>query len=310
MVGKTSCAAANDAHVIQTSAAIDTTRPTVTLALTQTEFPMRILAIAAALAVALPVPSQVMAHEFWIEPLAYQVDSSDLIIGELTNGQEFAGSQFAYLPQRFERFTVAAGMRQGDVLNRLGARPALSIAPLSEGLNVISYQSTLSTMTYSEWAKFLKFSAHKDFADIEAIHDARGLPRTGFVEGYWRFAKTLVGAGNSIGSDFRSGLAIEFVALDNPYTDDLSNGLRVQLYYLDDLRGDAQVELFEKAPDGTVDITLHRTDANGIATLPVKAGFSYLVDAVVLREPSNELAAEAEIVWETLWAALTFGVPE
>jgi hypothetical protein len=56
-------------------------------------------------------------------------------------------------------------------------------------------------------------------------------------------------------------------------------------------------------------ITLHRTDADGIASLPVKAG-CYLVDAVVLREPTAELAAEAEIAWETLWAALTFGVPE
>jgi hypothetical protein len=274
------------------------------------EFPMRILTIAFALTAALSVPSQVVAHEFWIEPLAYQVGPDDMIIGELTNGQEFAGSQLAYLPQRFERFTVAAGMRQGNVENRLGARPALDIEPLSEGLNIISYQSTLSTLTYSEWAKFLKFSEHKDFADIEAIHDGRGLPRDGFAEGYRRFSKTLVGAGNSIGSDFRVGLDIEFVALDNPYTDDLSNGLHVQLFYLGDLRGDAQVELFEKAPDGSVDITLHRTGADGIATLPVKAGFSYLVDAVVLREPSPELAAEAGIEWETLWAALTFGVPE
>jgi hypothetical protein len=274
------------------------------------EFPMRILAIAFALTAALPVPSQVLAHEFWIEPLSYQVQLDDMISGELTNGQEFAGSQLAYLPQRFERFTVAAGMRQGDVENRLGARPALDIAPLSEGLHVISYQSTLSTLTYTEWAKFLGFSEHKDFADIEAIHDARGLPREGFVEGYWRFSKTLVGVGNSIGRDFQTGLDIEFVALDNPYTDDLSNGLRVQLYYLDDVRGDAQVELFEKAPDGTVEITLHRTDAEGISTLPVKAGYSYLVDAVVLREPSAELAVEADIEWETLWAALTFGVPE
>jgi hypothetical protein len=30
----------------------------------------------------------------------------------------------------------------------------------------------------------------------------------------------------------------------------------------------------------------------------------------VLREPSAELAVEADIEWETLWAALTFGVPE
>ena len=267
---------------------------------------MRILAILLTVIVALPVQS----HEFWIEPLAYQVETDGTISGELTNGQEFAGSHLAYLPQRFTRFTVAAGMRQGAVENRLGARPALDIAPLAEGLNVISYQSGMSTISYAEWEKFLAFAEHKDFADIQTIHDARGLPREGFTEGYWRFAKTLVGVGNSLGRDFRTGLAIEFVALDNPYTDDLGNGLRVQLYYLDDLRPDAQVELFEKAPDGTVNITLHRTDASGIATLPVKAGHSYLVDAVVLREPNPELIGDADIQWETLWAALTFGVPD
>ncbi|HCP81667.1 MAG TPA: DUF4198 domain-containing protein [Octadecabacter sp.] len=267
---------------------------------------MRILAILLTVIAALPAQS----HEFWIEPLAYQVDIDGTIKGELTNGQEFEGSQLAFLPQRFSRFSVAAGMRQSNIQNRLGARPALDIAPLAEGLNVISYQSRMSTISYAEWEKFLTFAEHKDFANIEAIHDARGLPRAGFNEGYWRFAKTLVGVGSALGRDFRSGLAIEFVALDNPYTDDLSNGLRVQLYYLDDLRPDAQVELFEKAPDGTVDITLHRTDADGIATLPVKAGHSYLVDAVVLREPNPELIGDTDIQWETLWAALTFGVPE
>ncbi len=267
---------------------------------------MRILAILVALTAALPVQS----HEFWIEPLEYQVPADGTISGELVNGQEFDGSELGFLPQRFVSFTANAGMRQGDVNNRLGSRPALNMDPLADGLHVFSYQSVMATLTYTEWAKFLKFAEHKDFADIEAIHDARGLPRVDFDEGYWRYAKTLVGVGDAVGRDFRTGLDIEFVALDNPYTDDLSDGLRVQLFYLDEMLPDAQVELFEKAPDGTVEITLHRANDDAIATLPVKAGYSYLVDHVVLREPSAELAAEADIVWETLWASLTFGVPE
>lgn len=267
---------------------------------------MRILA--ALIAATLAQPAQ--SHEFWIEPLAYQIRADGIIQGELVNGQEFEGSRLAYLPQRFDRFSIASGMRQGDVENRLGARPALDTAPLAEGLQIISYQSRMSTIGYSEWEKFLKFAAHKDFRDIAAIHDGRGLPRQDFKEGYWRLAKSLVGAGHSAGRDFRQGLAVEFVALDSPYTDDLANGLRVQLYYLNDTVADGQVELFEKAPDGSVEITLHHTDDEGIATLPLKAGHSYLVDHVVLREPNAELAAEADIAWETLWASLTFGVPE
>ncbi len=34
-----------------------------------------------------------------------------------------------------------------------------------------------------------------------------------------------------------------------------------------------------------------------------------MLDAVVLREPSEALAAERDVVWESLWANLTFAVP-
>ena len=267
---------------------------------------MRIFAALLSLTFALPAQS----HEFWIEPSDYLIEPDARIQGILVNGEAFEGPTIAFLPQRFTRFTMASGMRQADVDNRLGSSPALDMEPFGDGLHVVSYQSRLATISYSEWAKFLKFADHKDFEDIEARHDARGLPREGFTEGYWRFAKTLVGVGEARGRDFRTGLAVEYVALDNPYTDDLSDGMRVQLYVLDDLKVDGQVELFEKAPDGTVTITLHRTDAEGIAILPVRPGHSYLVDHVYLREPSAELAQTASIEWETLWAALTFAVPE
>lgn len=267
---------------------------------------MRIFAALFAFSFALPAQS----HEFWIEPQSYQVESDGKLQAGLVNGQEFEGTQLAFLPDRFIRFDMASGMRGADVENRIGARPALDMDPLTDGLHSIAYQSRLATLSYAEWDKFLSFAAHKDFQDIEARHDARGLPRTDFGEGYWRSAKTLIGVGDANGADRRMGLIVEYVALDNPYTDDLSNGLRVQLFFRDDIIADGQVELFEKAPDGTVDITLHRTDADGIAVLPVKAGHSYLVDHVVLRVPSAEIATQTNVVWETLWASLTFGVPE
>jgi hypothetical protein len=109
-------------------------------------------------------------------------------------------------------------MQAGDAENRLGARFALDIAPLSEGLHVISYQSTLSTLTYTEWAKFLEvFLTAKAFADIEAIHDAR--PRERFRSKAVAVSKTLVGVGNSIGSDFQ--IDIEFARSIIRKADDL-----------------------------------------------------------------------------------------
>jgi hypothetical protein len=105
------------------------------------------------------------------------------------------------------------------------------------------------------------------------------------------------------------GLAIEIVALANPYTDDLTAGLPVLVLLDASPRGDAQVELFETAPDGTVTTTLHRTDAEGRVTLPVRPGMEYLVDSVVLRAlPNNDPAAGP--VWHSDWASLTFRTPD
>ncbi|MEM7259198.1 MAG: DUF4198 domain-containing protein, partial [Pseudomonadota bacterium] len=70
-----------------------------------------------------------------------------------------------------------------------------------------------------------------------------------------------------------------------------------------------QIELFEKDSDGKVVISLHKTDDMGEVLLPVRSSHSYLVDMVVLREPSAELVRQYKVVWETLWASLTFAVP-
>ncbi len=68
------------------------------------------------------------------------------------------------------------------------------------------------------------------------------------MEAYSRYSKTLIGVGKSAGADRRTGLETEIVALTNPYTDDLSRGMRVQLFYRSEVRPNAQIAVFFKAP--------------------------------------------------------------
>ena len=250
----------------------------------------------------------VHAHELWIEPLNWQPALEGRFEADLVNGQLFDGLKLPYLPKGFSRFEIVAGEAAVQVDGRVGDSPAI-VAPMpQDGLAVVVYQSTPSTVTYKDWAKFLKFVAHKDLGAIEAEHKARGLVETGFKEVYTRYSKALVGIGAGAGADKREGLETEIVALDNPYAGPLDR-LRVQVFYGDAVRANAQVELFEKAADGVVVVTLQRTDANGVAVLPVRAGHVYMADAVVMRVPSEALAAKYGAVWETLWANLTFAVP-
>jgi hypothetical protein len=185
--------------------------------------------------------------------------------------------------------------------------PALALEGLPEGLAVVVHETAGRDLTWPDWARFAGFAEHKDLGDVAALQATRGLDRDDVREVYIRYAKALVAVSDGAGADARMGLRTEFVALANPYTDDLTGGVPVQLWLDDAVRAEEQVELFEKAPDGTVSVSLHRTGPDGIARLPVRPGHRYMIDAVVL-EPVNPLSDTAP-EWRTLWANMTFAVP-
>ncbi|MEL6519349.1 MAG: DUF4198 domain-containing protein [Pseudomonadota bacterium] len=249
------------------------------------------------------------AHEFWISPDTYSVLPEETITAELRVGENFKGPGYAYIGFRTERFDYVIAGEETEVPARMGDRPAVNMPAPENGLLVLVHETTDSTLTYTEWAKFQNFVRHKDFAGVFEQHRDRGLPETGFKESYRRFAKSLIAVGDGAGRDGSVGLETEIVAVTNPYTDDLSDGMIVDVLYDLEPRGDAQVELFERAPDGAVTVSLHRTDAAGRASFPVKSGHEYLVDAVVLRPTDND-DPEAGPVWHSLWASLTFKVPD
>ena len=253
--------------------------------------------------------STVSAHEFWIEPLEYEIAPEGRLVADLVNGQEFEGPRIGYFPQRFTTFALFVGGAVAEVPGRTGDRPALNIGQTRDGLNVVAYTSTVNIVNYDDWETFMRFVSHKDLGDIAGRHAARGLTEDDRREAYTRFSKTLVAVGDGAGADLRTGLETEIVALTNPYTDDVSGGMRVQVFLGDEVRADTQVEVFARGADDAVDISMVRTDDEGIAVVPVEPGIEYMLDAVVIREPSDALAEETGALWETLWANLTFMVP-
>ncbi|UWQ80910.1 DUF4198 domain-containing protein [Leisingera sp. S132] len=247
----------------------------------------------------------VLSHEFWIEPEKYQVKSGETMVAKLRNGQEFKGAEQPYLDHRIARFEVFQSGTALPYIGRMGDMPAFSGDPMPDGLAVLIHQTRPQTITYDSWEEFQAFVDHKAFGDIQTQHRARGLPDAGFTEQYTRHAKALVAIGSGSGADQAAGLETEIVALANPYTDDMAGGLPVRVLYQGKPRPEAQIEVFDKSPDGAVTISTQPTDEKGEAIVSVAPGHSYLLDAVVLRPaPAGE-----DYVWESLWAALTFAVP-
>ncbi len=246
------------------------------------------------------------AHEFWIEADTYQVAPSGKLVARLKNGQEFKGTTLSYFERSITRFDVVVGDTIRPVEGRMGDNPALDVPAPVGGLVMVVHETTPSFVTYSEWAKFQKFADHKDFPDIAGRHAANGFPDVPFKERYTRHAKALIGVGDAQGADRALGLKTEFVALTNPYAAGFDGTMAVQVLLDGAPRADAQVEVFDRDAADAVTITLHRTDADGIARIPVTPGHDYLFDAVTLA-PIDD--GNSEAVWDTFWAALTFGVP-
>lgn len=227
-------------------------------------------------------------------------------MARLKNGEAFEGVNLAYFERRIERFEISVGDTIRPVEARMGDNPALDLPAPAQGLAVIVHETTASLLTYKTWEKFQKFADHKDFADIEARHTANGFPPPPFKERYTRHAKALIAVGDGKGADRALGLKTEFIALTNPYSTGFEGTMQVQVLLDGAIRANAQVEVFDRMPEGTVTISMHRTNADGIAAIPVKPGHEYLFDAVSIA-PSP---GEGDAVWDTYWAALTFAVPD
>ena len=248
------------------------------------------------------------AHEFWIDPVEHQVVAGAEVVANIRVGQDFEGGAYSYIPQNFRRFDYGLDGAMHAVEGRIGDRPAMAVEPKSEGLLVAIHVTTDQRVVWSTWEKFENFLVHKDLTWGLAEHAARDLPRENIRERYSRYAKSLIAVGHGAGSDFEAGLLTEIVALENPYLDDMSDGLDMRALYQGAPLADTQIEVYQKASDGTVTVFTERTDADGYATIPVEPGHRYMLDAVVLR--ALEMSAETDPSWESLWANLTFEVPE
>jgi uncharacterized GH25 family protein len=251
----------------------------------------------------------VYAHEFWISPVDFQIEPQSPIAADFRVGQKFNGGIHSYLSNDTTRHEIHHAGQMIKVPAREGDRPGFQHTGLPGGLAILVHETTDSTLTYHTFYEFNAFVAHKGFAGLAEAHRARDLPEVDFVESYRRFAKSLIAVGDGTGRDRPVGLKIEIVALRNPYTSDPGDGMRLQVLLDGQPRPDVQVEVFDR-PIGSkepVQITLYRTDANGIAQFPLSAGREYMVDNVAL--VALQPVSEGDPVWRSLWANLTFAVP-
>ena len=250
----------------------------------------------------------VQAHEFWFMPEDFTISEGAQVRANLRNGSHMVGVDLPYLAENLPRYEVVLGDTVTPIVARMGDFPAVDQAVAGTGLAILVAETIDLLVAYDDFTKFQAFAEHKAMPQIITQHAERGLPETGFKEAFRRYTKSLVAIGDGAGSDRAVGLRIEIVALANPYTDDMTGGMPLQVLMDGKPRVNAQLLLFATAADGTVTETPFVTDADGQVIVPAKPGTTYLADSVdIFALPNNDVVAGP--VWHSDWASLTFMVP-
>lgn len=253
------------------------------------------------------LPAYLSAHEFWIQPLNYSVGAGEPIQASLNAGERFRGTTY---PFRYAR-TISAKLTNQSGETRIsgvdGALPALQTKTAGNGLQILSYQSAPSQLQHSDFDKFRSYLIEDGITWVEQAHRQRGLPSTGFTEAFSRYAKSLIKAGDGKGSDKHTGMPYEWVALNNPYRDELSNnaaGVPAMLARLQahgEAVPDAQVTIFHDHGSDPVRRSITHTNSDGIAAIPVYDGGEFLISSVIMTQGERT-------DWHSRWVSLTWQI--
>jgi len=252
----------------------------------------------------------VSAHEMWIQPLQFSSKLDDKILANEVIGQNFKGNNYAYLPKSFSRLNISLGNTTRAITSRLGDLPAIQETSLGEGLHVITAETPLSELVYTDPQVFLNFLKIDGLPWVLAEHKKRGLPDSGFKEVYRRSPKALIKVGHGKGQDRAFGLPLEWVVKTNPYTS--KGDIHAQLLWQGKPAANMYVNVFNKPNKNSKDSELIKsafyTDANGNVVIPRAKGGLFLVNSVKMVVPDEETMQSTKAVWETIWGSLTYEI--
>lgn len=253
-------------------------------------------------AVLLFVAQQALAHDFWIEPQAFQAKPGARVPLRLFVGQDFQGDSVPYFPQKFERYVAAGPAGLQPIPGVLGDEPAGAVTPAAPGLYVVGLHTKPDAVSFDSAEEFERYLLKEGLERNLALHRRRFKPGKRIEETYFRCAKSLiaVGALPDGAADQALGFPLELVAETNPYQ---TPKLRLRLLYQNKPLEGALIVAFNKTEP--LAKLKARTGKDGRVEFDLARRGVWLVTSVHMI-PAPLLSGYD---WKSLWASLSFEMP-
>jgi hypothetical protein len=216
----------------------------------------------------------------------------------------FRGEPVPRSNARIVKFALVSASRELPVVGLEMSEPAGVVRIAEPGLQVAAFRSNNARLDLPA-EKFEEYLREEGLERVSALRARRGESGKPSREHYARCAKALLLAGEKIsGQDRLLGLPLELLAEENPYA--VSPGQTISFRLLHQgkpLEGALVVALPRESPAARLDA---RTDAKGRVLFRLPEKGVWMVKAVHL----YPAPPGAEVDWESLWASLTFEIPE
>jgi uncharacterized GH25 family protein len=259
--------------------------------------------LAAAVLPLLVCPSAA-AHDFWIEPSTFRPQLGQAVRLGLRVGVGFPGDPVPRSNARIVKFDLVTPSGETPVPGVEMGDPAGLVRVSEAGLQIVGYRSNNARLDLPA-EKFEQYLKEEGLEKVVAMRARRGESGKPSREHYSRCAKALLLAGAKVsGEDRPLGFTLELVAEENPYASAPGQAVPFQLLHQGKpLEGTLVVAIPRDDPAGKLQ---GRSDAKGRVTFRFPRAGVWLVKAVHL----YPAPAGAEVDWESLWASLTFEIPE
>ena len=254
----------------------------------------------------LALPSVAAAHDFWIEPSTFRPAAKSSVEIRLRVGEHYLGDPVPRRPAsqlvRFDAYTSSGIIRTSGAE---GDEPAGSVIVPRSGLTLVAYESKPAFVELTE-AKLDQYLREEGLESVREMRKRSAFAREPWREIYARCAKSLLSTGLGSASGFNKpvGMPLELIPEKNPYALGAGTTLPVRLLYRGKGLPDALVVAVSKAqPDQRV---AARSDKEGRVRLKLDPAGEWLIKAVhIVPAPTG-----ARGRWESLWASLTFELPQ
>jgi uncharacterized GH25 family protein len=246
-----------------------------------------------------------LSHEFWMEPARFFYQKGETAGIDLRAGENFTGERWSLKRHRIVRLEKHAS----DLVENISLppdtsrRPQLSVALHSEGEHLLMMQSNNA---YIE-LEADKFNAYLKEDGLDEIMDYRTTTNTlsqPSREHYQRNTKLLLSCGNVHTETYKknTGMPLEIIALQNPYTTPVGSELQFQVLFENKPHAFALVKIWHKAEGRTFMQNVY-TDKDGIITTRVSGEGSWMISCVKMKA-----STEKNIDWQSYWGSYVFGV--